>query len=58
MALASPAALMLMVITEQQAGKRVQKDYSKTLRTIRKIFLKTDNEEMTGKEEQKCRSDF
>lgn len=26
-ALASLAALMLMVITEQQAGKRVQKDY-------------------------------
>lgn len=28
-ALASLAALMLMVITEQQAGKRAQKDYSK-----------------------------
>lgn len=58
MALASLTALMLMVITEQQASKRVQEDYSKKLRTIRKMFIKTDNEEVAGKEEQKCRSDF
>lgn len=59
MALASLAVLMLMAITEQQAAKKVQKDYSKKKRrTIRKIFIKTDNEEMAGKEERKCRSDF
>lgn len=57
-ALARLAALVLMVITEQQAGKSIQKDNSKKLRTIRKMFIKTDNKEVAGKEEQKCRSDF
>lgn len=52
------AALMLMVITEQQAGKESSKRLPKNIDNYEEGIYKNDNEEVAGKEEQKCRSGF